>query len=129
MAIEQLGPYRIERLLGRGGMGAVYAGVHRETGEVAAVKVLAEVLADDARFRERFRGEVESLKRLRHKNIVSLQGFGEEEGCSYFVMELVEGQSLEAAMRGDRRFTWQEVADIGIHFVQTAFFVIRNKDQ
>ncbi len=114
MAIEQLGPYRIERLLGRGGMGAVYAGVHEETGEHAAVKVLAELLADDARFRERFRGEVESLKKLRQKNIVSLRGYGEEDGCSYFVMELVEGQSLEEVMGSGRRFTWQEVADIGI---------------
>ncbi len=114
MAIEQLGPYRIERLLGRGGMGAVYAGVHEETGQRAAVKVLAESLADDPRFRERFRGEVESLKKLRHKNIVSLRGYGEEDGYSYFVMELVEGESLEAAIRGGRQFTWQEVTDIGI---------------
>ena len=54
MPIEHLGPYRIERLLGRGGMGAVYAGVHQETGQRAAIKVLAETLAADVRFRERF---------------------------------------------------------------------------
>ena len=83
MPIEHLGPYRIERLLGHGGMGTVYAGVHRETGEPAAIKVLAESLAADSRFRERFQGEVETLKRLRHENIVTLQGYGEEDGgCS-----------------------------------------------
>ncbi len=114
MAIERLGPYRIERLLGRGGMGAVYAGRHVDTGEQAAIKVLSETLATDPRFRERFRGEVETLKRLRHKNIVTLQGYGEEEGYSYFVMELVEGQSLDDQLQEGRQFTWQEVAEIGI---------------
>lgn len=114
MAIEQLGPYRIERLLGRGGMGAVYAGVHQETGEQAAIKVLAETLAADARFRARFQGEVEALKRLRHKNIVTLQGYGEEEGLLYFVMDLADGPSLEAELRSGRRFTWREAVEIGV---------------
>lgn len=114
MPIERLGPYRIERLLGRGGMGAVYAGVHQETGQRAAIKVLAEMLATDARFRARFHGEVEALKRLRHKNIVTLQGYGEEEGQLYFVMDLVDGPSLEAELRSGRRFAWQEVVDIGV---------------
>ncbi|MCY2986366.1 MAG: protein kinase, partial [Planctomycetota bacterium] len=66
MPLQQLGPYRIERTLGRGGMGTVYAGVHRETGERVAIKVLAESLAADPRFRERFLAEVETLKTLRH---------------------------------------------------------------
>jgi serine/threonine-protein kinase len=114
MGIEQLGPYRIERLLGRGGMGAVYAGVHIETGQRAAVKVLAETVADDPRFRERFRSEVETLKKLRHRNIVRLLGYGEEEGSSYFVMELVAGRSLDEELRARRHFAWQEVTDIGI---------------
>lgn len=114
MPIEHLGPYRIERLLGRGGMGAVYAGVHRETGEPAAIKVLADSLAIDPRFRQRFLGEVETLKRLRHKNIVTLQGYGEEEGTPYFVMDLIDGPSLEDALRAGRRFTWHEVVDIGV---------------
>jgi serine/threonine-protein kinase len=114
MPIEHLGPYRIERLLGRGGMGAVYAGVHQETGAAAAIKVLAESLAVDSRFRERFQGEVETLKRLRHKNIVTLQGYGEEDGVLYFVMDLVDGPSLDGELRGGRRFSWREVVDIGV---------------
>jgi serine/threonine-protein kinase len=114
MPIEHLGPYRIERLLGRGGMGAVYAGVHQETGLPAAIKVLAESLAVDSRFRERFQGEVETLKRLRHKNVVTLQGYGEEEGLLYFVMDLVDGPSLEGELRSGRRFSWREVVDIGV---------------
>jgi serine/threonine-protein kinase len=95
-------------------MGAVYAGVHTETGQHAAIKVLSEALAADPRFRERFRAEVETLKKLRHRNIVTLQGYGEEEGCLYFVMELVQGHSLEAEQRVGRRFEWQEVVDLAV---------------
>jgi serine/threonine-protein kinase len=95
-------------------MGAVYAGRHVDTEQQAALKVLSETLASDPRFRERFRGEVETLKRLRHENIVALQGYGEEEGYSYFVMELVEGQNLDDLLRQGRRFTWREAVDIGI---------------
>ena len=113
MPIEQLGPYRVQRVLGHGGMGTVYSGVHRETGEQTAIKVLSDVLAADPRFRERFRGEVETLKKLRHKNIVTLHGYGEEDGRLFFVMELVHGQSLELDLRANRRFAWNEVADIG----------------
>ena len=114
MPIEQLGPYRVQRVLGHGGMGTVYSGVHRETGEQTAIKVLSDVLAADPRFRERFRGEVETLKKLRHKNIVTLHGYGEEDGRLFFVMELVHGQSLELDLRANRRFAWNEVADIGV---------------
>jgi predicted Ser/Thr protein kinase len=112
MSLESLGPYRIERCLGRGGMGAVYAGVHQETGERAAIKVLSESLACDPRFRERFLAEVETLKKLRHPNIVTLQGYGEEDERLFFVMELVDGPSLDAILHAGRRFTWQEVVAI-----------------
>jgi serine/threonine-protein kinase len=94
-------------------MGTVYAGVHQETGAAAAIKVLAESLAVDSRFRDRFQGEVETLKRLRHKNIVTLQGYGEEDGILYFVMDLVDGPSLDGELRSGRRFSWREVVDIG----------------
>lgn len=114
MPIEKLGPYRIERALGHGGMGSVYASVHEETGERTAIKVLSDALAADQRFRERFHGEVDTLRKLRHPNIVTLQGYGEEEGRLFFVMELVDGRSLEMDLRAGQRFVWSEVADIGI---------------
>lgn len=114
MPIQQLGPYRVLRSLGHGGMGTVYAAVHQQTGESAAIKVLAETLAADPRFRERFLGEVETLKRLRHENIVTLFGHGEQDGRLFFVMELVDGPSLEADLQAGRRFTWQEVVAITV---------------
>lgn len=114
MPIEELGPYRVERVLGHGGMGSVYASIHRKTGERTAIKVLSDALAADERFRERFHGEIETLKTLRHTNIVTLQGYGEEEGRLFFVMELVDGPSLDAELRAGRRFTWSETADIAV---------------
>lgn len=114
MAKRTLGPYIIDRRLGHGGMGTVYAGVHDQTGQWAAIKVLAENLSADPRFRERFQGEVETLKMLNHINIVKLIGYGEEDGQLFFVMELVEGLSLEANLQAGQRFPWQQVVDIAV---------------
>jgi serine/threonine-protein kinase len=114
MEIERLGPYEIVGILGRGGMGAVYKAVHRETREVAAVKLLSADLAGEEGFRGRFEAEIETLRKLRHPNIVRLFGFGEQEGLLFYAMELVEGNSLEEELRRGRRFDWREVTRIGI---------------
>jgi len=95
MQFEQLGPYKIGKRLGRGGMGAVFEGVNLQTREPAAVKVLSPHLADDEGFRERFELEIETLKKLQHPNIVRMYGFGEESGYLYYAMELVKGHSVE----------------------------------
>lgn len=118
MALEQLGPYKIHRLLGRGGMGAVYAGVDSETGNHAAIKVLSPALADDPGFRERFKAEIETLKKLRHPNIVQLYGYGEHDGHLFYAMELVEGRTLQEELQSGKRFDWREVGRIGIEICQ-----------
>jgi serine/threonine protein kinase len=114
MQPERLGPYRIVRTLGRGGMGTVYEGVNLETNEPAAIKILSVALAREADFRHRFEGEIEALRLLRHPNIVRLFGFGEQDEVLYYAMELVEGRSLEQELRSGRRFTWRETTQIGI---------------
>ncbi|MDR2754637.1 MAG: serine/threonine protein kinase [Planctomycetaceae bacterium] len=114
MQPEQLGPFRIGRVLGRGGMGAVYEGVHEQTGETAAVKVLLSTLQEDDELRLRFEAEIDTLKRLRHPNIVRLFGFGEEQGMLYYVMEMVDGPSLHQELKRQRLFQWHEVAKIGL---------------
>ncbi len=114
MQLEQLGPYRLEKKIGQGGMGAVYAAVDLETGEPAAVKVLSPRLAVDDSFRVRFEAEIESLKKLRHPNIVRLFGYGEQEGTLFYAMELVDGHSLEDELRQGRRFEWREVTQLAI---------------
>lgn len=114
MKIGLLGPYRIERTLGRGGMGAVFAGVNVDTGERAAVKVLSSGLAQDPDFRQRFETEIETLKKLNHPNVVRLFGFGQQDDMLFYAMELVEGASLEEELQRGRRFDWREVTCIGI---------------
>ncbi len=111
---EQLGPYRIVDLIGQGGMGAVYKAVHVETQSRAAVKVLSANLGSQEGFRERFRVEIETLKKLRHPNIVTLYGYGEQDGILFYAMELVEGKSLQQLLEEGRHFTWQEVTELGI---------------
>ena len=112
--IRQLGPYRLSQRLGRGGMGVVHEGVNVDTGESAAVKILSATLAEEEGFRHRFETEIETLRKLRHPNIVRLFGFGEQDGLLFYAMELVEGQSLDQVVRSGRHFPWPEVAEIGI---------------
>src|ERR1700709_1560408 len=80
MQFEQLGPYRLGKKLGQGGMGAVYEGIESLSNHAAAIKVLSPTLASDEGFRVRFEAEIESLKKLRHPNIVRLFGYGEQSG-------------------------------------------------
>ena len=114
MALEKLGPYRIGEPLGRGGMGTVYRGLNKDTNEAAAIKVLSSVLATDEAFRARFEAEIETLKTLKHPNIVQLYGYGEQNGHIFFAMELVDGTSLEEEIQNGRRFHWRETIRIGI---------------
>ncbi len=114
MQPERLGPYLIGRKLGRGGMGTVYEAVNEDTGESVAVKVLSAAMALDEGFRERFEGEIETLKKLRHPHIVRLYGHGEEGGFVFYGMELVRGTSLEEELQSGRRFDWRETTHIGV---------------
>ncbi len=114
MKLKQLGPYEILEQLGRGGMGAVYRARDVESGDEVAVKVLIGALALDPGFRERFDAEIETLKMLRHPNIVRLIGYGEQDDVLFYSMELVRGTSLDVELKRGRKFTWEEVLQIGI---------------
>jgi len=113
-SLEQLGPYRIGRKLGRGGMGTVYEGVDSTSGQEVAIKVLSPSLAAESGFRERFQLEIESLKKLRHPGIVHLLGWGEQNGRLFYGMELVKGSSVEEELHAGRRFNWREVTQLAI---------------
>ncbi|MBR5626351.1 MAG: serine/threonine protein kinase, partial [Thermoguttaceae bacterium] len=110
---KKLGPFRIVQVIGRGGMGAVYKAVHEETHQVVALKVAMQ-LDEESDQRARFEVEIETLKKLRHPNIVRLYGFGQEEGLLYYAMEYVDGPSLQTLQKKKRFFTWEEVVHIGI---------------
>lgn len=87
--------YRIEKLLGQGGMGEVYLGVHTEIERKVAIKVISPHLARDERIRERFRREALILSRLNHPNIVQLYDFWDRPEGLFLIMEYVDGISLD----------------------------------
>jgi eukaryotic-like serine/threonine-protein kinase len=92
------GRYRIERVLGQGGMAVVYLARDEELRRPVAVKVLAEHLAGEDSVRERFVREARLAARLSHPNVVQVYDAGESEGQPYIVMEYVPGRTL--AQRG-----------------------------
>lgn len=95
-----LGPYRILRLLGEGGMGIVFEAEQREPRRVVALKLVrGGSFLDDSRLRL-FRREIEALARLQHPSIAPIYGAGRtEDGQHYFAMERVHGQPLDAYLR------------------------------
>ena len=97
--LKQLGRFRIEALLGRGAMGAVYRGVDTADGRSVALKTLA--LAQEfggaalVEARERFAREAQTAARLQHRDIVSVLEAGEDQGVAYIAMEYVAGHDLQ----------------------------------
>ena len=98
IAIDELlsGRYRIERLLGQGGMADVYQAVDTTDGTAVAVKV---VRSGDPGLAQRLATEAKTLATLRHEGLVRLLDAGVHEGHAYLVMELVEGPTLAARLR------------------------------
>ena len=89
--------YRLERRLGRGGMGAVYRARHVGLGRDFALKLIHTAEAADPSFRQRFEIEAQALGKLRHPHIVDVTDYGVDprgHGLPYLVMELLEGGSL-----------------------------------
>jgi serine/threonine protein kinase len=91
--------YRIEELLGEGGMGTVYRAVDTVLGRDVAIKALHPALLRQSAFLERFRSEARVLARLNHPNIAVLHNFIEAGDDLFMVMEYVEGLTLEALLR------------------------------
>ncbi len=91
--------YRLENVVGHGGMGEVYLGVQLSLGRQVAVKLLNAELAKDATFVARFEKEGAALAALRHPNIVSIVDRGKTDTTYYLVMEFVDGPSLREQMR------------------------------
>ncbi len=94
MPPRTVGPYEILSVVGRGGIGTVYRGRHRETGLLVAVKLLGPAPAVDATAARRLAREFEVLRSLEHPNVVRVYEAGVVEGYSFLAMELVEGLDL-----------------------------------
>jgi serine/threonine protein kinase len=95
---SDLGPYRIERVLGRGGMGVVYLAEQRELWRKVALKLLPDELAQDADFRARFDRESRLAASIDHPNIVPLYEAGEIDGTAFLAMRFVDGVDLASRL-------------------------------
>ena len=94
--VARVGSYLIDRELGRGGMGVVYAGRHEATGAPAAVKTVTEA---DSRRMFQIRREIDALARLAHPGVVRILGHGVDGGFPWYAMELLDGLTLEGVHR------------------------------
>jgi serine/threonine protein kinase len=108
----RLGKYQIVRLLGAGGMGAVYEAFHTEIGKRVAVKTLAPAVAAIPGARQRFLREAQLTSRLRHPHIVDLTDMGTEGRTAYLVMELLAGEDLANRLDRIGTFPARELVDL-----------------
>jgi serine/threonine protein kinase len=107
------GQYKIESLLGKGGMGAVYLGRHILLGDRVAIKILPREVQNNAEWLRRFRREGQAARRFRHANAVTVYDLRTAaDGTIYMVMEYVEGHTLEAELKQRGRFTPTEALEV-----------------
>lgn len=107
------GKYRVERLLGQGGMGSVWAGRHVTLGQLVAIKFVHPKLAGSAEARRRFDNEAKAAARIKSRHAVAVYDHGvTEAGQPYIVMEYLEGESLERAIKERGKLPLPEVVQI-----------------
>lgn len=111
LAGTRLQHFQLVRLLGRGGMGAVYYGTDLSLERPVAIKVLALDIAHDAEVVARFEREARAQARLRHPNVAQIYFIGEDRGFHFFVMEYLEGPGLDAVLAQDKPLPWSQALD------------------
>jgi serine/threonine protein kinase len=95
---ENVGPYRIIKQLGQGGMASVFKAYHPALDRFVAIKVLHPAFKEDPNFLSRFQREARVVARLEHPHIVPIYDFAEHEGQPYLVMKYIEGVTLKARL-------------------------------
>ncbi|GAB2651377.1 hypothetical protein GCM10027271_06400 [Saccharopolyspora gloriosae] len=96
---RRLGHYKIDGVLGRGGMSVMYRATDTRLGRKVALKIMGEHITGDAEFRERFVDEARNTSAIDHANIVPLYDFGEVDGMLYIAMRLVDGSDLASLIK------------------------------
>jgi eukaryotic-like serine/threonine-protein kinase len=106
-----LGKYEVVRLIGEGGMGAVYEGIHVAIGKKVAIKIMSPDLAAIPDARARFLREAQLTSRVRHPHAVDVTDVGSEAGRTFLVMELLEGEDLASYIQWRGRLPLEQAAD------------------
>lgn len=102
------GRFEIGRLLGRGGMGAVYEATDRELGTRVALKILRPEIASSPRAHARFRREITLARKVTHPNACRVFDLFQEDGLAFLTMELLEGETLHARLAREGRLELKE---------------------
>lgn len=111
---QDFGPrYRIERLLGEGGMGRVYLAHDRELDRRVALKVILPALAADAEMMRRFKQELLLASRISQKNVLRIHDLGEAEGVKFISMAYIEGEDLHRRLQREPQLPPEEAVRLG----------------
>jgi eukaryotic-like serine/threonine-protein kinase len=118
-ALGQLDPgtvlanrYEITRLLGQGGMGAVYQATDRELERQVALKVIRTDMAANPEILRRFKQELLLARQITHKNVIRIFDLGQSDGIRFLTMEYIEGEDLQSVLRRKKKLEPAEAANI-----------------
>src|SRR5271165_3927754 len=118
-ALVQLAPgtsigsrYEIVRLLGQGGMGAVYRAHDKELERQVAIKVIRADMASNPDILRRFKQELILARQITHKNVIRIFDLGQAEGIKFITMEYIEGENLQVLLRRKKKLEPAEAANI-----------------
>jgi serine/threonine protein kinase/WD40 repeat protein len=111
--IGRLGPYRILKLLGAGGMGIVFQAEDPQLERLVALKAMIPALAASATHKKRFLREAKSAAAIKHDHIVSIYQVGEDRGIPYLAMEFLKGEALDKRLEREERLPLADVLRIG----------------
>jgi serine/threonine protein kinase/tetratricopeptide (TPR) repeat protein len=118
-ALIQLSPgtsigarYEIIRLLGQGGMGAVYQANDKELDRQVAIKVIRADMASNPEILRRFKQELILARQITHKNVIRIFDLGQAEGIKFITMEYIEGENLQGVLRRRKKLEPAEAANI-----------------
>ncbi len=117
-----IGGLRLQRCLGKGGMGVVYLAQQLNMNRRVAVKILSPAMDSNEMFVQRFMHEALATARLEHPNIVTIHDAGTADGCHYLAMEYVDGESLDARLKREKRLPEEDALRIARQIAKALAF-------
>src|ERR1700730_15035672 len=102
--------YEIVKLLGQGGMGAVYRAYDRELEREVALKVIRSDMAANPEILKRFKQELILARQITHKNVIRIFDLGQSDGIKFITMEYIEGEDLQSVLKRKKKLEHAEAA-------------------